>query len=71
MRILELLRNCLLGKVSASIETADYIEPRSCTSHACSDVSGSGNTAYVNAEIDLPEIGTRFGYYFLAEGLGS
>jgi serine/threonine protein phosphatase PrpC len=25
----------------------------------------------VNAEIELPEMGPRFGYYFLAEGLGS
>ena len=71
MRILDFLRTCLARKQSASIEPVDYIEPSSCISHACNDSRGSHTTSYVNAEIDNPEKGTRFGYYFLAEGFDS
>lgn len=71
MRILDFLRSCLARKQAASIEPVEYIEPSSCISHACSDSGGSHTTSYVNAEIDNPEKGTRFGYYFLAEGYNS
>jgi serine/threonine protein phosphatase PrpC len=75
MRILQFLRNCFKRKQPIPIEPADYVEPSSFTSHGCSDLGGSRTTSntvsYEHAEIDLPEKGIRFGYYFLAEGFGS
>jgi hypothetical protein len=71
MRILDFLRRKLVRKKVAPIELADYVEPSSCTSHACMESRPSGKICYLHAQFDDPGLGMRFGYYFMAEGSGS
>lgn len=71
MRILDFLRRKLVRKKVAPIELADYVEPSSCTSHACMESRPSGKICYLHAQFDGPGLGMRFGYYFMAEGSGS
>lgn len=71
MRILDFLRRKLVKTKAAPIVVANYVEPSSCNSHACKENRASGKISYLHAVLDNPEISVRFGYFFLAEGLGS